>query len=286
MTSIKGVSISAVADMEMHAANGAMKEIGNETILKRLPDGRCIISPQMVKHALFNAAERANNNHNNTYFANADGTTNDIVHNITADMRGFLLLTQDEYGGKRISPVKVTPALARKESKMYVDLLTRHNNNPNTETKETIRKKKEVDPEYAENKDNKDGALVNREMSISDSMVMNAHIDVQNVGMRCLPTYDTKGWNISKTWNREIDEEERRRRVWLFVEAFGYMTDFANQSRNAFSAAPVEVIICFDPIYNHKVTKYFTCSEIEQKRLLAELDDRGAKYSFAALKVS
>jgi|SRR5690606_1645409 len=257
---IKGILVSALSPFENHIANGGEKLLGNASSIKRRPDGRVYVSGQMQRHVLFSALDRLNETDpekGDTFVSNGDGISNLIEKDIRADMGGFMHPSKGDYSGRRTAPLSATPAVAKDPSEVGRDLLVR------------IRMNEEDDA--------KDQALATREFSQKDVMHMNFFLDVTALGISKAFKYE-KGFNLGKKYFKHTTERERLRRAKLFLEATKAMNDYANQARNAISGEPQEVLIVFDTILSRKASRYFAADEKERKNILAELEERKAKY--------
>lgn len=257
---IKGILVSALAPFENHIANGGEKLLGNAGSIKRRPDGRVYVSGQMQRHVLFSAIDRLNMDDpskEDTFVSTGDGTTNQIEKDLRADMGGFMHPSAGNYSGRRTAPLSVTPAVAMKESEVKNDLLVRVKNDNSEESKEQ--------------------ALATKEFSQSDLMNMNFFLDVTTLSITKVFKYEG-GFNIDTKYIKHAKDAERKRRAKLYLEATRYMNDYANQARNAVCGEPQQVIIVFDTVLSRKACRYFTADEPERSNLLAELDERNAKY--------
>jgi CRISPR-associated protein Cst2 len=259
MENIKGILVSMLVPMENHMANGGEKILGNASSIKRRPDDRAYISGQMQRHALFSAMERLNLSDagkDETFISNGDGVTNQIEKDLRADMGGFLHTTKGDYSGRRTAPLTVTPAVALDPSEVGRDLLVRIKQNQGGE---------------------KDQALATREFSQSDMMHMNFFLDITTLSISKGFKYE-KEWHVETVFFKHVNEEERKRRVRLFLEATRSINDYANQARNAVSGEPQQVLIVFDPKLSRKASRYFLANTLERKNLLNELIEREATY--------
>ena len=258
---IKSILVSSIAPMSDHAANRGEKLLGNASSIKRRPDGKVYISGQMQRHVLFSAMERINEDDagkGETYVANGDAPSTNIETDLRSDLGGFMDTNKGNYSGRRTAPISATPAVALKDSKLGRDLLIRLKMNQ-------------------DNDSTKKQALTTNEFSLEDEMVMNFHLDVGAVGVVKEYTYEDE-YHVSTKYDSKIEPKEHTRRVKLFLESTGSMTDFANQSRNAVSGEPNKVLIVLDPKMSRKAVRYFksATSDIEKKNILAELRGRGA----------
>ena len=256
---IKGILVTLLAPMENHIANGGEKLLGNASSIKRRPDERVYISGQMQRHAFFSAVEKLNMedpNRGNTYVSNGDGIGNAVEVDLRADLGGFMHPSAGNYSGRRTSPVSVTPAVALKESSIGRDLLIRL----------------KVNTDDASNEQ----ALATREFSQFDMMLMNFHLDVSALSISKRFVYENK-FHVNTEFVKHVDEQERKRRAKLFLEATRSLIDYAQQARNATTGEPQQVLIVFDGKLSRKACRYFEATETERKNILKELEERGAK---------
>ncbi|MGD8781952.1 MAG: type I-PGING CRISPR-associated protein Cas7/Csp1 [Ignavibacteria bacterium] len=257
MQNIKGILVTFLAPMENHIANAGEKLLGNVSSIKRRPDERVYISGQMQRHALFSALERLNwadSQRGSTYVSNGDGIDNRIESNLRSDLGGFMDPNGGNYTGRRTSPLSVTPAIAQGESQIGRDLLL---------------KLKNMDREHS---------LATREFSQMDLMVMNFFLDISSLSISKRFTYDDGGFHLETEYIKHVQENERKRRVKLFLEATRSITDYANQARNAACGEPQKVLIIFDTKLSRKASRYFQAEEIEKTNIIAEIKDRKAQY--------
>ncbi len=260
-TKIKSILVTSVAPLSDHAANRGEKLLGNASSVKHRPDGRVYISGQMQRHVLFSALERLNDDDDNkgkTYVANGDGPSTDIATDLRSDLGGFLDTNKGDYSGRRIAPISATPAVARNKSSIGRDLLVRLKMNQDGDS-------------------TKKQALATNEFSVRDEMVMNFHLDVGMVGMQKLYQYNNE-YHVGTTYQADINDKEHARRVKLFLESTGAMTDFANQARNAVSGEPHKVLIVLDTKHSRKAVRYFQeeTTDTEKANIINELEQRGA----------
>ncbi|MDZ7693037.1 MAG: type I-PGING CRISPR-associated protein Cas7/Csp1 [Balneolaceae bacterium] len=261
MKEIKGISVTILSQMNNHIANGGEKLLGNASSIKRRPDGRVYISGQMQRQALFSAIERLNlesSDRGNTYVSNGDGTTNKIEEDLRADMGGFMHPSQGDYSGRRTAPMSATMAVALKESDVGRDLLIRIKQNPNDDSEQKQ-------------------ALATNEFSQGDAMQSSFHLDVSALSISKAFNYEDER-HVETKYVKHVDQDERLRRANLFLEATRYLTDYANQARNATTGEPQKVLIVLDTRLSRKAARFFEMSETEQKNLIKELDARDAQY--------
>lgn len=257
MDNIQGILVSIIAPFENHIANGGEKLLGNASSIKRRPDGRVYVAGQMQRHVFFSALNKLNNvegTPGDTFVSNADGISEDLLHDLRADLGGFMHTEQGSLSTRRIGALSVTMAVAKEESKVKNDLINRVAINP----KETP-------------------TIATKEFSQHDDMIMNFYLDMNSLSV----TEDSKyegGYNVKVTCNgHNISKEERKRRVKLFLQATALMNDYANQSRNAVCGEPRQVIIVFDTIASRKAMRYLEANDIEKNNIKAELEARDAK---------
>lgn len=257
---IKGILVTALAPFENHIANGGEKLLGNASSIKRRPDGRVYVSGQMQRHVLFSAIDRLNvtdPDKRETFVSNGDGISNLIEKDLRADMGGFMHPSKGDYSGRRTAPLSVTPAVAIDESEVGRDLLVR------------VR--------FDESEDAKNQALATKEFSQKDLMHMNFFLDISALSISKAFEYKNS-FNLGTKYYKHADDNERKRRARLYLEATKSMNDYASQARNAVSGEPQKVLIVFDTILSRKASRYFVANEQEQKNIIEELKARGAKY--------
>lgn len=260
MNTIRSILVTAVATLENHAANRGEKLLGNASSVKRTPDGKVYISGQMQRHVLFSAMERLNETdpaRGETYVSNGDGISTKIETDLRSDLGGFLDTNLGVYSGRRTAPLSATPAVSLRESKVGQDLLVRL----------------KMSGKDAEKKQ----ALALNEFSEKDEILMNFHLDIGAVGAVKTFTYEGEA-HVATNYERKIDDAEHARRVRLFLDATRSMVDYANQARNAVTGEPQRVLIVLDPGMSRKAMQYFSGDETLQRRIMAELDARGATY--------
>jgi CRISPR-associated protein Cst2 len=263
MDNIKGITVSLLSPMSNHTANGGEKLLGNASSIKRRPDGRVYISGQMQRHALFSAIDQLNledENRGDTYVSNGDGTTNQIETDLRADMGGFMHPSQGSYSGRRTAPVSATFAVATEPSEVGRDLLLRIKQNPDEEA-------------------DQDQALATNEFSQNDDMQMSFHLDATALSVSKAYTYEEER-HVDTTYYKHVDEEERQRRARLFLNGTRFLTNYANQARNATTGEPQKALLVLDTRLSRKASRYFDMTEAEKENLMAELDGRGATYFF------
>ncbi|MEN6453200.1 MAG: type I-PGING CRISPR-associated protein Cas7/Csp1 [Prolixibacteraceae bacterium] len=277
---IKGILVTALAPFENHIANGGEKLLGNASSIKRRPDGRVYVSGQMQRHVLFSAINRLNEADSakkDTFVSNGDGISNLIEKDLRADMGGFMHPSKGDYSGRRTAPLSVTPAVAINESEVGRDLLIRIQTNVKGDHVYSdgyiLRESEEG---AADEKDQKQ-ALATKEFSEYDLMHMNFFLDISALSISKAFKYENS-FNLGTKYFKHADNNERKRRARLYLEATKSMNDYASQARNAVSGEPQKVLIVFDTILSRKASRYFVASEQEQRNILTELDARSAKY--------
>jgi len=261
MKDIKGISVTLLSPMQNHTANGGEKLLGNASSIKRRPDGRVYISGQMQRHALFSAIERLNledEDRGETYVSNGDGTTNQIEKDLRADLGGFMHPSQGSYSGRRTAPISATFAVAIEPSEVGRDLLIRIKQNENEESKQKQ-------------------ALATNEFSQDDEMAMSFFLDISALSVSKAFTYEEER-HVKTDYVKHVDEDERQRRARLFLEGTRFLTDYANQARNATTGEPQKVVIVLDTRLSRKASRYFNMTDAERDNLTAELEARGASY--------
>lgn len=261
MDSIKGITVSLLSPMKNHTANGGEKLLGNASSIKRRPDGRVYISGQMQRHALFSAIEQLNledDDRGDTYVSNGDGTTNQIETDLRADLGGFMHPSQGSYSGRRTAPVSATFAVATEPSEVGRDLLLRIKQNPDEEAEQ-------------------EQALATNEFSQDDDMQMSFHLDASSLSVSKAFTYEDER-HVKTDFFKHVDENERLRRARLFLNGTRFLTNYANQARNATTGEPQKAFIVLDTRLSRKAARYFDMTEAERENLFDELGARGATY--------
>lgn len=261
MVNIKGISVTILAKMNNHIANGGEKLLGNASSIKRRPDGRVYISGQMQRQALFSAIERLNlesSDRGDTYVSNGDGTTNVIEKDLRADLGGFMHPSQGDYSGRRTAPVSASMAVSLDESEVGRDLLIRLKQDPDSDSEQKQ-------------------ALATNEYSQSDTMQMSFHLDVTALSVSKGFQYEDEK-HVKTEFVKHVDDNERKRRANLFLEGTRYLTDYANQARNATTGEPQKVLIVLDNRLSRKGARFFEMTDVEKKNFLKELEARNAEH--------
>lgn len=251
---IKSICISQVANFKMHASNNGEKPLGNQSSLKKLPDGGAYISGQMAGRAMVESYRKNIPLEKGEYVSESDSkTTCDITNDIRADIKGFML---PEDFRKRMAPISigVVRSINNNLSSIIMDLLVNF-------------------------KSNQDNSMVNREISVNDAMLFNMSIDAERVSV----TDDI--FNVSqatKTAKRlvvsHLPEDRRKKRVINIVKCFYFLNSFANQTRNAVNGSPNLVMIVLDPMHSRKAFDYWEGDDNVKQSIVSELNARGAKY--------
>ena len=263
MQNVKAISVTLCSPMQNHTANGGEKLLGNASSVKRRPDGKVYISGQMQRHALFSAIERLNlesDDRGDTYVANGDGTTNKIEKDLRADLGGFMHPSQGNYSGRRTAPMSATFAVALEESEVGRDLLIRIKQNTNSESEQKQ-------------------ALATNEFSQADDMQMSFFLDVSALSISKRFEYEDER-HVQTKLVPHVGSEERLRRAKLFLEATRFLTDYANQARNATTGEPQKAFIVLDTRLSRKACRYFEMANAERENLMKELGARGAQTFF------
>lgn len=277
---IKGILVTALAPFENHIANGGEKLLGNASSIKRRPDGRVYVSGQMQRHVLFSAIDRINSADTakgETFVSNGDGISNLIEKDLRADMGGFMHPSKGDYSGRRTAPLSVTPAVAINESEVGRDLLIRIQTNVKGSHVYSDGYILRDSEEGAATESDQKQALATKEFSEYDLMHMNFFLDISALSVSKAFEYK-KSFNLGTKYFKHADDDERKRRARLYLEATKSMNDYASQARNAVSGEPQKVLIVFDTFLSRKASRYFVAGEQEQKNILAEIEARGAKY--------
>lgn len=277
---IKGILVTALAPFENHIANGGEKLLGNASSIKRRPDGRVYVSGQMQRHVLFSAIDRLNTTdpaRGETFISNGDGISNLIEKDLRADMGGFMHPSKGDYSGRRTAPLSVTPAVSINKSEVGRDLLIRIQTNVKGDHIYSDGYILRDSEEGAATESDQKQALATKEFSEYDLMHMNFFLDISALSVSKAFIYE-KSFNLGTKYFKHADDNERKRRARLYLEATKSMNDYASQARNAVSGEPQKILIVFDTILSRKASRYFVAGEQEQKNIIEELKARGAKY--------
>lgn len=257
MKNIQGILVSIIAPFENHIANGGEKLLGNASSIKRRPDGRVYIAGQMQRHVFFSALNKLNKADGapgNTFVSNADGISEDLLHDLRADLGGYMHTEQGSLSTRRTGSLSVTMAVAKEESNVKNDLVNMVAINPD-----------------------KNPTIATKEFSQHDDMIMNFYLDMNTLSVTENPDY-SNNYNIIVNYDGHgISKAERMRRVKLFLQSTAMMNDYANQSRNAVCGEPRQVIIVFDTIASRKASRYWEADCIERNNIIKELKGRDAK---------
>jgi CRISPR-associated protein Cst2 len=214
----------------------------------------------------------------NTFVSNGDGISNQIENDLRADMGGFMHPSKGDYSGRRTAPLSVTPAVALAESEVKNDLLIRIQTNvkgAQAYSDGYIIRDQESEKEAKDETEQKQ-ALATKEYRKKDLMHMNFFLDISALSISKAFKYENS-FNIATTYFKHVEEEERKRRARLFLEATNLMNDYASQARNAVSGEPQKVLIVFDTVLSRKASRYFIAGQQEQENILAELKARDAQ---------
>ena len=128
---LRSINITFIAPFENHISNGGEKLLGNSNSIKQTNSGHVYASGQKIRHAFCQSLEELINNDINNdelFVSTGDAIPTDIAHNLRADFCGYMHPKGDAYIGKRVSPVSVTYAVAKKPSEIQTDLLVRYSN--------------------------------------------------------------------------------------------------------------------------------------------------------------
>jgi CRISPR-associated protein Cst2 len=175
--------------------------------------------------------------------------------------------------------LSVTPAVAIGVSEVGRDLLIRIQNNVkgNHVYSDGYIIRDEETLKDASDSESQKQALATKEFSEYDLMHMNFFLDISSLSVSKAFEYK-KSFNLGTKYFKHANDNERKRRARLFLEATRSMNDYASQARNAVSGEPQKVLIVFDTILSRKASRYFIAGEQEKKNIVEELNDRGAKY--------
>ena len=120
-------------------------------------------------------------------------------------------------------------------------------------------------------------------MEFFTSALMNGSfgVEVGRVGGELYPIYRDQT-HVGYDYIKAVDDAGHRARIKLFLEATQHLSAYSSQARNATGGTPQRVLLVLDPILSRKALRYWesATTAIERKRIVAELEGRGAEVIF------
>ena len=243
-------------------ANGKVYISGNKT--------RFMIFEKMKDYVIENGV--------NTQISTGDSLLGDIVNDIRSDLGGYMITTSatkdestskkgkkkgksedsDEEGEekegaivgfseKRVSPLKVAFSFSREKSDFMDDLFV-----------------------CFANTDDKSNQRINTKFySIKDVIDINSQLNIDEVGRKKTFTIVDKKF-VQETNELLITQEEKMKRLELYLKSVGELKGLANYSRNATNNTPNKIFISFAE--NRRFVKFFQMSQMEQTNYLRTLE--------------
>ena len=253
---LKSIIVTYKSPFELHIANGGEKAAGNMSTVKKTDNGRVYISGQKQKYLFFRSLDEINKTEgspNDTYVSNGNAVFTDIQKNLRADFGGYMIPKGEAYLGKRVAPVSATFCVATAASKTFNDLLVRLND-----------------------MDMKGIMPANKEVSEYDEMHGSFHLNVDSLGVKYYDNVD-KNMNVGKVYKAFYSEEEKLRRIKMFIKASTCLTGYSNSARNMVSGEPSEVIIAFMPNHSNKISRYYSehTTDTERDAILKQVIQMG-----------
>lgn len=257
---IKNIVVSFTTKLSPHMGNNGDKFMNNENTLKSTSDGRVYLSPQTVRHSMFQ-----------NFIENYKFDTDEIhsvseASSISENDKSSISILNDtrlDIGGdmvpkvfKRKSVVSVTPAIAMEKSSIMQDFLVRYDKQPNG---------------------NGNNNIVNNNISEKDEMEFNFSIEVDEILKERVYESDGKNFIIEKINDHNKDDRRKKRVIALLESLRDFYPYFANQSRFGIDTSPEKCFISINT--NSKVKKgfnYFSKSDIAKKNIVTDLKHRGS----------
>jgi len=161
---------------------------------------------------------------------------------INCDLFGFMLPEKTKGASKRVSPIKVSPAvgLLPFEENATLDFLTRR--------------------KFKEKGEKQEGDIVNVEIG-TNIYKCGIAVDLQRVGGE--EVVDQKNHTVKIKY--EIKENERMARVRKLIESLKYMADYSKQARLLTDFTPDIICISLQKKYSHRLQKLFEFGENNEK---------------------
>jgi CRISPR-associated protein Cst2 len=249
---IRKINVCADMVLENHNVNANI-EGDNKKV-----DGHTAIAGQKIKHMLFESIKILDGS---VHISNSDGVMGNIELDLRSDFGGYMITQDKANTNKRLSPIKVSYAIARNVSKFSEDLFVRFKMNLNEADKDA--------------KKHSEQRINTKNYSVKDEISLNYQMDCGELSTSQFFEYD-KTKHLKTIFYKHVDEVERKKRARLFIESTSKIEGFANESRNAVVNAPTKVFISFAD--DLEFIKYFDMTEMEQKNLKRKLDSCGVTY--------
>lgn len=248
MKDLKGISMVWLSKTDLTNLNAGEGESNLVDIKKFKKEGveYPYVSGQAMRFYLREAIRRNLNGEEFMCIPNDRGETcGDIKKCINCDLFGFMLPEKQKGATKRVSPVKVSPAIGLFpfDENTTLDFLTRR--------------------KFKEKEEKQEGDIVNVEIG-TNIYKCGIAVDIQRVGGE---EVDQKKKTIKL--NYKIEENERSERIKKLIESLKYIADYSKQARLLTDFTPDIICVAFQNKYSHRLQKLFefvnTEGEIERK---------------------
>lgn len=283
---IQSIGLISLFEMRNHNVNAG------EDKNPKSAAGHTTISGQKIRHCLFSAADRINRldaDKGRSYVSNGDGINWDITTDIRGDIGGYLFAQNNdkvkendseaiivpEFLKSRVGPMSVPMSVALDKRMLAEDLFVRFESPWN-------RASKSVKENGVQTNEQRINGLP---FSVRDMMPIGWQLDVPRVG--CVTTARYKsGLNLEVSYKRLVPMSETKRRIALMISASEFMMGFANRGRMDVSNKPVSTVVVFDTVQSNEHYLFFSYTQAERDRYVAEVQARGGKVFISTETVS
>ena len=239
----KGINVVWLSEVDLTNLNSGEGESNYIDVKKYKKDGieYPYVSGQAMRHYFRDAIRRTTDK----YMCVPDDkgeTCGDIEKCIGCDLFGFMTTVKNKGSIVRTSPLKVSPAigLLSFEDNSTVDFLTRS--------------------KYKEIGEKTGGDIVNVELG-TNIYKCGISIDIERIGGE--EVIDDKERKLSIECG--VDENERKERIKLILDAIRYLSDYSKQSRLLTDFTPDILVASVQNRYSHRLQKAL---EIDENRNL------------------
>ena len=239
----KGINVVWLSEVDLTNLNSGEGESNYIDVKKYKKDGieYPYVSGQAMRHYFREAIRRTTDKY--MCVPNDKGETcRDIEKCIGCDLFGFMTTIKSKGSVVRVSPLKVSPAigLLSFEDNSTVDFLTRS--------------------KYKEIGEKTGGDIVNVELG-TNIYKCGISIDIERVGGE----EEINDSERKLVINYKVDENERKERIKLILNAIRYLSDYSKQSRLLTDFTPDILVASIQDKYSHRLQKAL---EIDENRNL------------------
>ncbi len=239
----KGINVVWLSEVDLTNLNSGEGESNYIDVKKYKKDGveYPYVSGQAMRHYFRDAIRRTTDK----YMCVPDDkgeTCGDVEKCIGCDLFGFMTTIKNKGSVVRVSPLKVSPAigLLSFEDNSTVDFLTRS--------------------KYKEIGEKTGGDIVNVELG-TNIYKCGISIDIERVGGEENINDEKRETFIDYM----VDENERKERIKLILDAIRYLSDYSKQSRLLTDFTPDILVASIQDRYSHRLQKAL---EIDENRNL------------------